>query len=118
MQACVRAVDFLRARPLFAEDAIAFGTYAAVVHGRERIESDQWRHIWPRIKDFTFRLEELECLGGEATLCVIVTWDSLGTRPDGSTFPRPGRATLLLEPRNGRWVATHSHFSLAPGATG
>ena len=118
MQACVRAVDFLRARPLFAEDAIGFGTYAAVVHGRDRIESDQWRQVWPRIKDFTFRLDELECLGGEATLCVIVTWDSLGTRPDGSTFPRPGRATLLLEPRNGRWVATHSHFSLAPGTTG
>ena len=52
MQSCVRAVDFERARPLFAEDAIAFGTFAAVVSGREHIELEQWRHIWPTIRDF------------------------------------------------------------------
>jgi ketosteroid isomerase-like protein len=117
MQTCVRAVDFERARPLFAEDAVAFGTYAAIVHGRDRIEREQWRNVWPAIRDFTFRLDELECLGNERALCVVVPWDSLGTAADGSTFSRPGRATLLLEPRDGRWVATHSHFSLAPAPT-
>ncbi len=115
MQACVRAVDFPRARPLFDDDAVAFGTYATVVSGRENIEQQQWRNVWPNIRDFTFRLSEMRCLGNEAALCVVVPWDSLGTRGDGSTFSRPGRATLLLEPRDsGRWVATHSHFSLAP----
>jgi ketosteroid isomerase-like protein len=114
MQGFVRAVDFESARNLFADDAVAFGTYASVVNGRERLEAQQWRNVWPRIRDFTFRLEDLHCLGNPQALCVIVPWDSLGTRQDGSTFTRPGRATLLLEPRGNRWVATHSHFSLAP----
>jgi ketosteroid isomerase-like protein len=114
MQTCVRAVDFQRARPLFAEDAVAFGTYAAVISGRDRLEQEQWRNVWPNIRDFTFRLDELHCLGDANHIGVVVTWDSRGTRPDGSTFDRPGRATLLLAERDGRWVALHSHFSLAP----
>jgi ketosteroid isomerase-like protein len=47
-------------------------------------------------------------------LCVIVPWDSRGRRADGQEFDRPGRATLVLESRGDRWVATHTHFSLAP----
>ena len=114
MQACVRSVDYERARPLFAEDVVAFGTFAAVVTGRDRLEREQWRHIWPTIRDFTFRLEELNCLGNEQVLCVVVPWDSTGSRDDGQAFSRPGRATLVLVPRGNRWVAAHSHFSLAP----
>jgi ketosteroid isomerase-like protein len=117
MQACVRAVDFERARPLFAEDVIAFGTFAAVVAGRDGLEREQWRNIWPAIGDFTFRLDELHCLGTMDALCVVVPWDSTGRRADGETFSRPGRATLLLVPRDNRWVAAHSHFSLAPVRT-
>jgi len=114
MQACVRDVDFARARPLFDPDVVAFGTVARVVRGRDHLEANQWRHVWPTIRAFTFDLESLHCLGDEHGLCVVVAWDSLGVRADGSTFARPGRATLLLEPRDGRWVATHSHFSLVP----
>ena len=114
MQDCVRAVDYERARPLFAEDVIAFGTFAAVVESRERLERDQWRNIWPTIRDFTFRLDELRCLGTTEALCVVVPWDSTGRRAEGESFSRPGRATLLLVPRDNRWVAAHSHFSLAP----
>ena len=117
MQACVRAVDFERARPLFAEDVIAFGTFAAVVADRERLEREQWRNIWPVIGDFRFRLDEVHCLGTREALCVVVPWDSMGRRADGETFSRPGRATLLLVPRDNRWVAAHSHFSLAPVRT-
>ena len=114
MQACVRSVDYERARPLFAEDVVAFGTFAAVVTGRDRLKREQWHNIWPTIRDFTFVMDTLHCLGDSNALCVVVAWDSRGRRADGSTFPRPGRATLLLEPRNGHWVATHSHFSQAP----
>jgi ketosteroid isomerase-like protein len=113
MQEYVRSVDYERARPLFAEDVVAFGTFAAIVSGRDRLEREQWRNVWPAIREFTFRLEELHCLGTDQALCVIVPWDSVGMR-DGQPFRRPGRATLLLQPRGGRWVATHSHFSLAP----
>jgi ketosteroid isomerase-like protein len=118
MQACVRAVDFARARPLFAEEVVAFGTFAAVIAGRDRLEHEQWRNVWSKIRDFTFRLDELHCLGSDRALCVIVPWDSAGFGADGQAFNRPGRATLLLEPRGERWVATHSHFSLAPTPSG
>lgn len=114
MQDCVRAVDYERARSLFAEDVIAFGTFAAVVEGREILERDQWRNVWPTIGDFTFRLDDLHCLGTSEALCVVVPWDSTGRRADGEPFSRPGRATLLLVRRQHRWVAAHSHFSLAP----
>jgi ketosteroid isomerase-like protein len=114
MQACVRAVDYERARRLFADDVVAFGTFATVVTGRERLEHEQWRNVWPTIRDFTFRLDELHCLGTSDSLCLIVPWDSVGSAADGRSFARPGRATLLLVPRASRWVATHSHFSLAP----
>ena len=114
MQACVRAVDYQRAHALFAEDVVAFGTFATVVSGRDRLEREQWRSVWPKIRDFTFRMDELHCLGTQHALCVIVPWDSVGHGPDGTSFARPGRATLLLSPRGDRWVATHTHFSLAP----
>jgi ketosteroid isomerase-like protein len=114
MQASVRSIDYARARPLFAEDVVAFGTFASVVSGREPLEREQWRNIWPTIRDFTFRLDQLHCLGSEDSLCVVVPWDSVGQRADGQAFDRPGRATLLLTLRGDRLVATHSHFSVAP----
>jgi ketosteroid isomerase-like protein len=116
LQACIRAVDYERARPLFAEDVVAFGTYTAVISGRESLERDQWMHIWPMLNDFTFRLNQVHCLGTDQALCVVVPWDSVARRSDGSTFDRPGRATLLLEPRGERLVAAHSHFSVAPSS--
>ena len=116
LQRCVRAVDYAAARPLFAPDVQAFGTHAAVVSGRDLLEREQWRHIWPTIREFTFRLAEMRCVGGEEMLGMIVPWDSVGAGPDGRTFPRPGRATIILVLRGERWVAVHSHFSLAPSA--
>jgi ketosteroid isomerase-like protein len=114
MQACVRSVDYERARPLFAPDVVAFGTFAEIVSGRDRLEREQWRNVWPTIREFTFRLQELHCVGTDQALCVIVPWDSLGQRDGGEPFNRPGRATLVLVPAGERWVARHSHFSLAP----
>jgi ketosteroid isomerase-like protein len=113
MQDCVRSVDYERARSLFAEDVVAFGTFAAVVSGRDRLEREQWRNVWPTIREFTFRLDELRCIGTDQALCIVVPWDSVG-QGDGEAFDRPGRATLLLRPAGERWVAAHSHFSLAP----
>ena len=116
LERCVRAVDYGAARPLFAPDVLAFGTYAGLVAGRDALEREQWRIIWPTIRGFAFRLQEACCIGDETMLGVIVPWDSLGVKSDGTTFSRPGRATLLLVMRDGRWVAIHSHFSLAPVA--
>src|SRR5207244_2160144 len=62
LERCVRAVDYAAARPLFAPDVQAFGTHAAVVSGRDILEREQWQHIWPTIREFTFRLAEMRCV--------------------------------------------------------
>ena len=114
LQKCVRAVDFEKAHPLFAEDVISFGTHATVVTGRDALEHEQWRHVWPRIREFTFRLDQVHCVGGDQSVVVIAPWDSLGISSDGTLFSRPGRATIVLTHQSGRWVAAHTHFSLSP----
>jgi ketosteroid isomerase-like protein len=53
-EAACRRRDFEAGRRLFAPDAVAFGTYATAVHGLDNIEREQWRQIWPRIRDFRF----------------------------------------------------------------
>lgn len=116
LERCVRAVDYESARPLFASEVQAFGTYATIVNGRDALEREQWHHIWPAIREFRFRLAEARCVGNETQIGVVVPWDSLGVGADGTTFPRPGRATLILVHRDGRWVAVHSHFSVAPSS--
>lgn len=112
--ALVRAVDFETARNYFTEDAVGFGTYGVMLHGRADLEKGQWRNIWPNIRDFRFRVDQMAC-GREGDLAWIAAlWDSTGTRPDGSTFDRPGRATFILRREDGRWRAAHTHFSLYP----
>lgn len=116
LQRCVRAVDYESAQPLFAPEVQAFGTYAAIVDGRDALQRDQWQHIWPTIREFTFRVAAARCVGSDTLLGVVVPWDSLGVGPDGTTVPRPGRATVILVRRGERWVAVHSHFSVAPAS--
>ncbi|HEX2171418.1 MAG TPA: nuclear transport factor 2 family protein [Dehalococcoidia bacterium] len=112
--ALVRAVDFASARAYFTEDAIGFGTYGVLLTGREELEQGQWRQIWPNIRNFCFRLDQLTC-GAEGDLgWLACPWDSDGVRPDGSTFDRPGRATIIFRREGGRWRACHTHFSLYP----
>jgi ketosteroid isomerase-like protein len=112
--ACVRARDFDGARPMIAEEVVSFGTKAAMVTGRENLIVQQWRHIWPTIAGFTFDLDTLYCYREGNTAWAVLTWTSQGFRPDGTPFPRPGRATFTFAHRNGTWLATHTHFSLFP----
>src|SRR5262249_46365746 len=118
-QSCVRAVDFAGGRKLCAPDIVAFGTVAPFVEGLDVVEREQWRRVGPVTKDSP---SDVEGAGGAVSGdrgWIAATWDSRGTRPDGGTFPRPGRCTLAFERRDGRWLATHTHFSLtpAPGVT-
>jgi ketosteroid isomerase-like protein len=115
LERCVRAVDFTGGRDLFAEDVVAFGTRAEVVTGLEALERQQWQGIWPNIRDFTFVFDQLHA-GHDGNLAWgVVPFMSTGFHPDGTPFERPGRATIILERRDGRWLAKHSHFSLYPG---
>lgn len=113
-QARVRAGDFAGGRALCAPELLAFGTRAEIVEGVDQVMERQWRHVWPRIRDFSVRLDEARGEVDGDRGWVAAQWDSLGVRTDGTTFPRAGRLTVLFERRDGRWVATHTHFSLTP----
>lgn len=117
LQRCVRAVDFAAGRQIFVEDVVAFGTRANVVTGLDALERQQWRGVWPNIRDFTILFDQLHAGPPEPGDLAwgVVPFSSTGFHPDGAPFPRPGRATIILERRGQRWLAKHSHFSLDPG---
>ena len=112
-EAACRGRDFAAGRRLFAPDAVAFGTYATAVHGLDNIEREQWRQIWPRIRDFRFE-EHPAVTAADGAAWIAATWSSGATAPDGQPFTRQGRATFVLARREGRWLAVHSHVSLLP----
>jgi ketosteroid isomerase-like protein len=115
----VRARDFERARNLFHADVIGFGTYMRLVKGLDRLEQDQWRNIWGTIEDFRFVVDDLEVSASTDGLqaWAVVPWSSTGFHEDGSSFDRPGRATVIfVRDHTGEpWRAIHTHISLAPG---
>lgn len=114
MHDCVRAVDFERARALFRPDVVGFGTYSGVLDGLDHLVAGQWSNVWPTISGFAFDLNEVRASADGDLLWAACPWDSVGTRPDGSTFDRPGRMTVILVRDGGLWRAAHTHFSLYP----
>ena len=112
----VRSVDFAGARPLFAEDMIAFGTFENFITGRERVERAQWRSVWPVTSDFRFREDDIRAIVSPDRLCAIGmgVFDSTGYGEDGHPYERPGRTTVALSRRaiGEDWVADHTHMSL------
>jgi ketosteroid isomerase-like protein len=116
---CMQAVDYAGARPLFAEDVIAFGSLAGFVAGREALEREQWRNVWGSIDESRFRLEDLRAIvsADRLTAAGMVMFDSAGYGEDGTRYDRPGRSTVVFSRRaiEEEWVAQHVHFSLSPG---
>lgn len=113
--AAVRNVDYERGKTLFAEDVVGFGTYASMLVGLEKLVEGQWKQIWGVTRGFRFRLDEAH-IGIEGDLAwVAAPWDSEGQDNAGEWFSRPGRATIILERRAGKWLARHTHLSLYPG---
>jgi ketosteroid isomerase-like protein len=92
----------------------AFGTVADVVEGVDRVIERQWRRVWPDIRDFTIRIDEARGALQADQAWVAAPWDSLGVRPDGTTFRRAGRLTIVFVRDTDRWLAAHTHFSLTP----
>jgi ketosteroid isomerase-like protein len=112
--AAVRAVDYERGKTMFAPEVVGFGTYASMLEGLENLVAGQWRNIWGVTRGFTFRLDQLHC-GVDGDLAwVAVPWDSQGRTAAGDWYDRPGRATLILQRRDGTWRCIHSHLSLYP----
>ena len=111
----VQAVDFAGARPIFAEDMIAFGTFTDFMTGRDAAERAQWRNVWPHIDRFRWRPDIRVLVSPDRLQAVgMAVFDSTGYREDGSEYDRPGRATVVFERASAgaRFVARHTHMSL------
>ena len=115
----VQAVDYVGARPLFAEDMIAFGTVADFLTGRDAAEREQWRNVWGRIDRFRWRLDGVRAIisADRLTAAGMAVFDSTGYGEDGTPYDRPGRATVVfVRTAFGEdWVARHTHLSLFRG---
>ncbi len=117
--ALVAAVDFKRAREIYTEDVIAFGSLGKMLTTRDALEQEQWRKVWPTVADYRYDLSTLEIVTSPDRLMAIgaAVFHSTGFHADGSTFERVGRvtATLMREAVGAPWYATHTHVSLRPG---
>ena len=111
----VRAVDFAGARPIFAPDMIAFGTFTDFMTGRDKAEAAQWRNVWPHIDEFHWRPDMRAIVSHDRLTAVgMAIFDSTGYREDGTPYDRPGRATVAFERTrpDQDWIAVHTHMSL------
>lgn len=115
----VAAVDFAAARHRFDPAVVAFGTFADVVVGIESVEASQWTKVWPKIDGFSFMTEMMKVIfsADRMMAAVAVSWASTGFDEAGESFPRPGRATIVVRraDRDAPWLCIHTHFSLARG---
>ena len=94
----VRDVDYAAARPLFHPDVLAFGTHRDIISGLGAWQTTQWDNVWPKTSDFRFDTDAARVLvSSDNTMAtVVVPWTSTGYHQDGSTFDRPGRATMVF----------------------
>jgi len=116
--ATVREVDYRSAYPFWHPRIIAFGTVQPIVEGLEPFRDRQWESVWPKTSCFAFRLDVTRVLASaDGNMAVaIAPFTSTGYAPDGKSFDRPGRTTLIFVAGEAeRWVAVHSHMSLARG---
>ena len=116
LSAHVRAVDYEGARPLFADDMIAFGTFENFITGRERVEQAQWRNVWGVTSGFRYRADDIRAIVSADRLTAIgmAVFDSTGYHADGQPYERPGRTTAAFSRAaiGDGWVADHTHMSL------
>ena len=113
----VRDVDYAAARPLFHPDVLAFGTHRDIIAGLGAWQTTQWDNVWPKTSDFRFDTNATRVLASSdnTMATVIAPWTSTGYHADGSTFERPGRATMIFQRDGDAWLCTHSHMSLNRG---
>ena len=112
--AAVRAVDYAAGERLFAPDVVGFGTVGVLLCGRDTLMQLQWRRVWGATSGFRFDMQHLTIGGDGNTAWLAVPWSSRTGRCGDGPHDRTGRATYVLQRRNGRWLAVHSHHSLDP----
>lgn len=112
--AAVRARDYEAGKQLFAPEAMGFGTYGDRLNGLETLVEEQWRHIWEITRGYDFDYQNVQLGVNDQLAWAAATWTSQKQDTQGIWQTRPGRATFILEKRNGQWLAVHSHHSLHP----
>ncbi|HSL58218.1 MAG TPA: hypothetical protein VK866_10285 [Acidimicrobiales bacterium] len=114
----VAARQFDTAAHRFHADVVGFGTRATVARGLPALMADQWRHVWPAIDDFAFDADGADVWVSPDRLQAVVAgaWSSQGRTAEGATFPRGGRATVVVARASlaDPWLGVHTHFSLEP----
>lgn len=114
----VASVDFDTAERRFADDVVGFGTRATVARGRADLRASQWSHVWPAIADFRFDADGADVWVSSDRLMAVIgaEWHSTGRNERGETFPRRGRATVVVTrpDHDAAWAGRHTHFSLQP----
>ncbi len=110
------ARDFDSTEILFASDVVSFGTKASVVKSLSQLRSEQWEMIWPTIEGFEMQLDDLQCSAQSDLAWGMLPWTSLAKDKNNKVYHRPGRATAVLERRDGIWLCVHTHFSLVPAS--
>lgn len=115
----VAQVDYRRAREMFVQDTVAFGSKVEMVTSHAALERDQWHAVWPTIEDYRYDISTLEVVVSPDRLMAMgaVIFRSTGIHQDGRRFERTGRctATLMRTATDAPWLATHTHVSLKPG---
>lgn len=112
--AAVRGVDYATGRRLYAPDVVGFGSVADRADGLDDLVARQWRRVWGVTRGFRFVDAGRVCRVVGDTAWVAADWWSQGGNPADGWYDRTGRVTIVLERRAGRWLAVHTHYSLAP----
>ena len=108
--AAVRINDIDVGRRLFADDAVGYGALTSRMLGLESLIAQQWRPTWVRVARWD--VSEVDLLLHCGDLAVLTfCWQRLNN-DDGATVP--GRATMVLQHVDDRWLCVHSHFSASP----
>lgn len=87
----VREVDYIGARPIFAPDMIAFGTFTDFMTGQAEAETAQWRSVWENIDGFTWRPDIRVIVSPDRKQAVgMGIFDSTGYRRTARRMIGPG----------------------------
>lgn len=112
----VRRADLDAGRALCEQGILSFGTVCWRSENLDMLVRDQWEHIWNTTQGFDFDYDAVRALACDDMVTLLTTWQSNGTDEQGGTFPRRGRATIVLRRRDNVWKAAHTHFSMDPTA--
>ena len=117
LQEAVRALDYDAVQPLIADSALMFGSFENMMVGFVDMRDRQFRHVWPRIGDFTIELDTMRAAVRGDLAWAAFLFHTSAKDENGRSIRREGRMTFVLERRNERFVIVHSHDSLAPART-